>query len=52
MSDERVSAEGALRRAGALDVVLVVVVAAALLAFEAWLLFFSGSPLDGGSGRS
>ena len=51
MSDERVNVQGALRRAGALDVVLVVVVVAMLLAFEAWLLFYSGSPLDGGSGR-
>lgn len=42
------SSSGAL---SALDAVLVVVVVAALLAFEVWFAFFSGSPLDGRSGR-
>ena len=43
--------EGTRAPIGALDVVLVCVVAGAVLAFEVWFLFVSGSPLDGGSGR-
>jgi hypothetical protein len=44
--------EGRQARIGALDVVVVGVVACAVLAFELWFLFVSGSPLDGGSGRN
>lgn len=52
MSGERPHVpEGPTRALSALDVVLVVVVVAALLAFEVWFAFFSGSPLDGRSGR-
>ena len=35
----------------ALDVVMVIVVVAVLLAYEVWFLFFSGSPFDQRSGR-
>ena len=51
MSGERVMDPDDPRRFGALDVVCVVVVVAAVIAFEAWFLFFSGSPLDGRTGR-
>ena len=50
MSGERVGT-GAAQRLGALDVVLIVVVAATLIAFEIWFAFFSGSPFDQRSGR-
>jgi hypothetical protein len=47
MSGERAgTASGG--RVRALDVVLVVAVVLALIAFELWLLLFAGSPLPGG----
>ena len=46
MSGERAGTTG--ERARALDVVLVVAVVLALIAFELWLLLFAGSPLPGG----
>lgn len=46
MSGERRDARG--ERASALDLVLVVFVALAVIAFELWLLLFAGSPLPGG----
>ena len=51
MSGERVGQHGDAQRLGALDVVLVVVVAATVIAFEIWFAFFSGSPFDQRSGR-
>jgi len=50
MSGERVGNPGD-RRLGALDLVLVIVVALTLVAFEIWFAFFSGSPFDARSGR-
>ena len=51
MSGERVGYAGDAQRVGALDVVLVLVVAATVIAFEIWFAFFSGSPFDARSGR-
>jgi hypothetical protein len=50
MSGERLETDSD-RRAGALDIVAVVVVVATILAFEYWFLFLSGSPFDQRSGR-
>jgi hypothetical protein len=49
-NDQRNRAGGSEGR-HALDVVMVVVVVAVLLAYEGWFLFFSGSPFDQRSGR-
>jgi hypothetical protein len=46
MSGER--AGTGVERVRALDIVLVVAVVLALIAFELWLLLFAGSPLPGG----
>jgi hypothetical protein len=46
MSGERRDARA--ERASALDLVLVVFVVLAVVAFELWLLLFAGSPLPGG----
>jgi hypothetical protein len=46
MSGERTGTTA--ERVRALDVVLVVAVVLALIAFELWLLLFAGSPLPGG----
>jgi hypothetical protein len=52
MSGERVTHRGESGRIGALDVVLVVVVVATLLAFELWFALYSGSPFDQRTGRN
>ena len=39
------------RRCPPLDVILVLIVLAAVLAFEIWFFFYSGSPIDERSGR-
>jgi hypothetical protein len=46
MSGER--AGTSVERVRALDIVMVVFVVLALIAFELWLLLFAGSPLPGG----
>jgi hypothetical protein len=46
MSGERAGTSA--QRASALDIVMVIFVVLALIAFELWLLLFAGSPLPGG----
>jgi hypothetical protein len=46
MSGERAGTSD--QRASALDIVMVIFVVLALIAFELWLLLFAGSPLPGG----
>jgi hypothetical protein len=52
MRGERPQYPGDRPHITALERVLVVVVVAAVLAFEIWFFFFSTSPIDGRSGRS
>jgi hypothetical protein len=47
MSGER-AGPTSVERVRALDILLVVAVVLALIAFELWLLLFAGSPLPGG----
>jgi len=48
---ERPQEMGAKAGLSALDVVLVVAVVIAVVAFEVWFFFYSGSPIDERSGR-
>ncbi len=48
---ERPAEIGAKAGLSPLDVILVVMVLAAVLAFEIWFFFYSGSPIDERSGR-
>ena len=48
---ERPAEVGAKAGVSALDVILVCIVLAAILAFEIWFFFYSGSPIDERSGR-
>ncbi|HEY2637112.1 MAG TPA: hypothetical protein VGI54_06975, partial [Solirubrobacteraceae bacterium] len=48
MRGERAHVRAAAPRLSPLEVVLVVSVVVAVLAFEVWLLFFAGSSLPGG----
>jgi hypothetical protein len=52
LSGEREQYEGEPVSLSAMDRVLVAVVVAAILAFEIWFFFYSGSPLDQRSGRN
>jgi len=51
MRGERPHEQGAEYRLSALEVILVVSVVAAVVAFEIWFFFYSGSPIDARSGR-
>jgi hypothetical protein len=51
MRGERPHEDRRARHLSPLDVVLIVVVVVAVVAFEIWFFFFSGSPIDGRSGR-
>ena len=51
MRGERPHQHGEAIRISALDRVLVTVVVLAVIAFEIWFFFFSGSPIGGPSGR-
>ena len=48
---ERPAEMGSKAGLSALDVILVLVVLAAVVAFELWFFFYSGSPIDQRSGR-
>ena len=48
---ERPAEVGAKAGVSPLDVILVLMVLAAILAFEIWFFFYSGSPIDERSGR-
>ena len=48
---ERPAEVGAKAGVSPLDVILVLIVLAAILAFEIWFFFYSGSPIDERSGR-
>jgi hypothetical protein len=51
MRGERPHEHKGARQLSPLDVVLIVTVVIAVVAFEVWFFFFSGSPIDGRSGR-
>ena len=51
MRGERPHQHGEALRISALDRVLVIAVVLAVVAFEIWFFFFSGSPIGGPSGR-
>ena len=51
MRAERPQYEGMRVRPSALEVILIVMVVIAVIAFEIWFFFFSGSPIDQRSGR-
>jgi hypothetical protein len=51
MRGERPHEHGEAIRISALDRVLVITVVVAVVAFEIWFFFFSGSPIDQRSGR-
>ena len=51
LSGERPAEVGSKGRISAFDVILVLMVLAAVVAFEIWFFFFSGSPIDERSGR-
>jgi len=52
MRGERPHEQGAEYRLSALEKILVASVVLAVIAFEIWFFFFSGSPIDGRSGRT
>lgn len=52
MRGERPHEQGAEYRLSALEVILVISVVAAVVAFEIWFFFYSGSPIDGRTGRT
>jgi hypothetical protein len=51
MRGERKQYEGERPQVTAPERVLVIVAVAAIIAFEIWFFFFSGSPIDQRSGR-
>ena len=51
MRGERPHEDKGARSLSPLDVVLIVTVVVAVVTFEIWFFFFSGSPIDGRSGR-
>lgn len=51
MSGERPHEQGVEYRLSALDIILVTSVVLAVVAFEIWFFFYSGSPIDGRTGR-
>jgi hypothetical protein len=51
MRGERPHEGDRARQLSPMDVVLIVTVVVAVVAFEIWFFFFSGSPIDGRSGR-
>src|SRR5438128_12625332 len=51
MRGERPHEDAQARQLSPLDVILIVTVVVAVVTFEIWFFFFSGSPIDGRSGR-
>jgi hypothetical protein len=51
MRGERPHEDRQARQLSPLDVILIVTVVVAVVTFEIWFFFFSGSPIDGRSGR-
>ena len=51
MRGERPHEDNRARQLSPLDVILIVTVVVAVVTFEIWFFFFSGSPIDGRSGR-
>lgn len=51
MRGERPHEDKRARQLSPLDVILIVTVVVAVVTFEIWFFFFSGSPIDGRSGR-
>jgi hypothetical protein len=51
MRGERPHEDKGARQLSPLDVILIVTVVVAVVAFEIWFFFFSGSPIDSRSGR-
>jgi len=51
MRDERPGAEGGTARISGAERIVVVTVIVAVLVFEVWFFFLSGSSIGGGSGR-